>query len=285
MRLLTLLLFLLAAAGAQGFGAKGHRVTGALAERHLTPEARAAVEEILDGGSLAEASTWADEMRGAPDNETFWGYDHAASWHFVNVGPGLDYAASEKSPAGDAYAALLSFIAILEGRSPPPGPVRDGLAFYFGNLDSPANAARLKAFALRFLVHLAGDLHQPLHVGYAEDQGGNQVRLRWFGESSNLHRVWDSQLLDTLGLGERALVRRLTARAADLPAAELDTLLSPEPAAWLDEGLTLRDRVYTREVRDGVLGERYAEAFAPLLEEQLLKSGLRLAALLNALFP
>ncbi len=159
---------------ALGWGAKGHRVIGVLAEEHLTAAARAAVNEILDGEDLATVSTWADDMRSSPDNREFWS-DYSAVWHYVNVAPGVSYADSEKNPRGDAYVAVATFIAILRDEAVPAGPVREGLEFYFGDL--AARKTDVRRFALKFLVHILEDLQQPVHSGYADDRGGNDVRL------------------------------------------------------------------------------------------------------------
>ena len=255
-----LILLSLAASPAFGFGGQGHRVIGALAEAQLSAAARSAVHELIGGQSLAEASTWADAMRETPDDPVFWGYDHAANWHFVNIPEGQDYARSRKHPAGDAFAALLAFSAVLEGGPLPRGAIGDAVRRY---LDG-ASREQIEAFALRFLIHLVGDLHQPLHVGYEEDRGGNAIALRWFGRPTNLHRVWDSQLLAQAGRGDRAWLARLNALDLSLPEAR-------------------RREIYAVE-RGTDLGQAYVDTWSPLLERQLLVAGLRLAALLERLF-
>lgn len=269
---------------ALAFGPQGHRVTALLAQEHLTPAAASAVRAILDGESLVQAATWADEMRGDPDHPSFWGYEHSANWHFINIPPGRSYRASPKHPRGDAYSALLAFITVLRGDPLPAGPIRESLGLYLGDLREPAAQARLRAFALRFLVHLAADLHQPLHLGYEEDRGGNDVQVRWFGRPSNLHRVWDSQLLGAARRSDTQWLRRLEERAQSLGKAVRREIARAPPEAWLSEGLVLREEVYAVERFDRNFRRAYARAYAPLLERQLLKAGLRLAALLNAIF-
>lgn len=278
------LLGLVASCAALGFGPQGHRVTALLAQEHLTPAAAAAVRIILDGRTLAEVSAWADEMRGKPDHPSFWGYEHSANWHFLNIPPGGNYASSPKHPRGDAYAALLAFIAVLENRPVPAGPIRESLTLYLGDLEHPAVRPRLRAFALRFLVHLVADLHQPMHVGYEEDRGGNDIDVSWFGEASNLHRVWDSQLLAAAGRNDRGWLRSLQGQAEALGEARRRETAGAPPGAWIAEGLVLRREVYDVERFDGDFDRDYVEAFAPVMERQLLKAGLRMAALLNSIF-
>src|SRR5687767_12727097 len=154
--------------GVYAWGTKAHVVIGMLAEERLTPATRAAVEELLAGDEFASATIWADEMRGAQDKPEFW-TRYAANWHYVNIDKGGDYSSSQKNPRGDAYAALQTFAAILLDDPVPPGPVREGLEFYFGSL--AAQPAEVKRFALKFALHILGDLQQPLHSGYADDRG------------------------------------------------------------------------------------------------------------------
>jgi hypothetical protein len=270
-----------ASSSAYAWGAKGHRVIGALAEQRLTPAARARVTAILEGEDLATVSTWADEMRSSGDKPGFW-TDYAANWHYVNVAPGADYASSVKNPRGDAYAALETFVAILLDQPVPEGPVREGLVLYFGELDT--HAADVKRFALKFLVHIVGDLQQPLHSGYADDRGGNEARVTWFGAPSNLHAVWDTRLVEQTGLAYPELARRLGGRIARTPASDIRLWESAAPIAWIAEAQDTLQRIYERHATQTELDSRYAAAFVPTVELQLLKGGLRTAHVLNSLF-
>lgn len=283
-KLLAILLALLVSGQACAWGAAGHRVTGALAYDLLAPGAKRAVDHLLQGQSLEDAATWADDMRSNRDNADFWGYDHAATWHFINVAPGESYAQSTKSPAGDAYQALAAFRAILELKPVPPGPVRDGLVLYFGNLDDPRNSAALQVFALRFLVHLVGDLHQPLHVAYAHDRGGNDFSLAWENRPANLHGLWDTRLVNALAGNDGALQRQLQRRLDTLSARDRDALAAAPPIQWLAETAELRDRVYRETRTGGNYGADYAEHFREAVELQLLAAALRLAGILNGLY-
>ncbi|MDT8397412.1 MAG: S1/P1 nuclease [Pseudomonadales bacterium] len=282
--LLLACLLSLASTHALAFGAKGHRVSATIAQTRLSAKTQAAVSELLDGGSLASAATWADDMRARPDNQEFWGYRYAANWHFVNIPEHQDYAGSPKNPAGDAYAALLSFIAILRGETIPPGPVREGLAFYFGDLDSQDRDRALKQFALKFLIHLVGDLHQPLHAGFEQDQGGNLIKVRWFNTGTNLHAVWDTRLVEFPGLSVTEMSQHLMARFALKTPADIAAIAQAKPEAWLSEALRLRPRVYAVERFDSHFDAAYTTEFVPVIEEQLLRAGLRLAALLDLIY-
>ena len=281
---LMLLVSLLLSGQCLAFGAKGHRVVGDIAGHYLTDSARLALQPLLDDASLAGISTWADEMRSATDNPQFWGYDYSANWHFVNIPAGQHYHNTPPHPRGDAYAALLACIAILRHQDIQEGPVREGLIFYFGDIDNDARRPHLERFALRFLVHLVGDLHQPLHVGYEEDRGGNSVNVRWLGQNSNLHRVWDTQLVEHAGLSVEAYSRRLRRQIDSFAATERQALGTMLPSVWMEESRQLLDTVYTVQNRpEGYTGD-YAAELQPVIDHQLLKAGLRLAYLLNIIF-
>lgn len=269
---------------ALAFGPKGHRTTAFIAEQFLTPTAADAIAELLDGQSLAYASTWADEMRSSRDNPEFWSSAYTGSWHYVNIPDGEHYGDSSPSDRGDAYVALQSFIAILKDEPVPSGHVREGLELYFGDLNAPENKQDVQTFALRFLIHIIGDLHQPLHVGLQEDLGGNQINVRWFGERYNLHQVWDTQLVEYQGLSYTELSDKLLEGMEDWSETRRNAVASTPSLQWLKEGLELRESAYDTRRFDNDFGYDYAFEFVPLIEEQMLKAGLRMAVQLNAIF-
>lgn len=280
-RLLFLVLTLGFGSPAYAWGAKGHRVIGALAGEHLTAAAQAAINELLEGDDLATAATWADEMRSAQDNPAFWS-NYSANWHYVNIAPGVDYINSDKNPRGDAYMALETFSAILRDEPVPAGPVRDGLEFYFGSADMQQVA--VKRFALKFLIHILGDLQQPLHSGYAVDRGGNDVDVFWFGQSSNLHTLWDTQLIEQQDLSYTELARLLDTRISRMPASEIRSLESAPPLDWIGEAQGRLEQIYARHADSTQLGYNYAAEFTPTVNAQLVKGGLRTAYILNSIF-
>jgi hypothetical protein len=253
---------------AYAWGAKGHRVIAGIAEARLTDAARAAITTLLEDEDLAGASTWADAMRAARDNPEFWS-DYAANWHFVNIAPGEDYASSQKNPRGDAYAALQTFVAILVDEPVPAGPVRDGLELYFGKLDT--RNIEVRRFALKFLVHILGDLQQPLHSGYASDRGGNSVALSWFGTATNLHSVWDTRLVEYADMSEQQLVRRFSNRIGRTPASDVHYMESAAPLAWIEESRSMLERIYAQHAESTELGRRYTARFVPTVDTQLVK--------------
>lgn len=137
-----------------------------------------------------------------------------------------------------------------------------------------------KQAALRFIVHLVGDLHQPLHAGNGADRGGNDRRVTFFGRSTNLHSVWDSGLIDETQLSFSEMAAWLNARTT---RAEVKAWSETDPRVWIAESTALRDRIYP-PVGDNSLSYRYVYDNEPRLEQRLEQGGVRLAAYLNTLF-
>jgi hypothetical protein len=249
---------LLAAAGpVLAWSQTGHRVTGDVADAHLAPKARAAVKEILGTESLAEASNWADYMRAAPD--PFW-QKESSPWHYVTIPVGKTYSQVGAPPEGDAITALAKFAAVLKDRQAPM-------------------AERQKA--LRFIVHIIGDLSQPLHVGRGgalADRGGNDIKVSWFGRPTNLHSVWDFDLVENERLSYSEWTAWLLAAATP---AQLRDWSSPDPQQWLADSVAVRETIYPANPD---LGYTYVFENRERVRQQLTKGGLRLAAYLNRLF-
>ena len=253
-KFLILVLGLVASAQAHGWGATGHRVAAQIADGYLTPEARIAVEEILGPETLAEASTWADFMRADP--REFW-QETAGPWHYVTVPPGKTYEDVGAPEQGDAATALQKFSNMLR---------------------APETSSEDRALALRFIVHIIGDLHQPLHVGNGTDRGGNDFRITYFGEPSNLHRLWDSQLIDSKQLSYTELTAWLNAK---IGPDEFRAWNTPDPLVWIAESAEIRDRIYPE---DSEIRWSYGYTWTDTLYSRLQKAGVRTAAYLNRLF-
>lgn len=234
------------------WGPVGHRTVGEIAQRHLTPKALAAVEALIAPETLADASTWADEIRYLPE------WKRAEPWHFISIDDGETLACAVRSPDGDVLAAMERMERTLK--------------------DGAATTAQ-KSEALKFLVHLVGDVHQPLHVGRRADEGGNKVAVVFNGQLTDLHWVWDALILRDQGYSYSEL-----ARALDHPApADVIAWQRSSFADWIGESLALRAQVY-RIPEDGKLNYLYAFERWPIVKRRLLQAGVRLAGRLNAIF-
>ncbi|MFT4632327.1 MAG: hypothetical protein ACI8PP_000363 [Candidatus Pseudothioglobus sp.] len=234
-----------------GWGATGHRVTGDIAERYMAPQTQARVNVLLGTQDLAQASTYADDMRSSPD--LFW-QKTASPWHYVTVPAGKRYSDVGAPPQGDAMQALTQFAATL----------RDA--------DASLDEQRL---ALKFAIHLIGDLHQPLHVGNGTDRGGNNVKLQWFGEPSNLHRVWDTDIIASTDLSYTELSRSLD---RGITPSLREQWREPNPLVWIAESAALLPGVYPAGKN---LGYDYRYTHLPTLERRLSQAGVRIAAWLD----
>ncbi|MDT7934554.1 MAG: S1/P1 nuclease [Sphingomonadaceae bacterium] len=246
---------LLSPHAAHAWGQEGHRVIGTIADKYLTPSARAGVMRILPAGeSIAEASTWPDFMRSDPS--AFWQKD-ASPFHYVTVPPGKTYAEVGAPPEGDAVTALKHFAAT----------VRDPRA-------KPAD----KALALRFIIHIVGDLHQPFHAGNGSDKGGNDVKIRFNGRETNLHALWDSGLVEDEGL---SFSEKAAWLGAKLTPDELTQWDVADPLVWIGESAALRDGLYPEGEQ---VGFAYVYRHRATVDRRLAQGGVRLAAYLNWLF-
>lgn len=239
------------------WGMLGHRIVGQIADSYLSSKARKGVKAVLGTESLAMASNWADFIK----SDT--AYKHIDSWHYVNIPAGLDQQGVFNFLSGNVEANVYSKV---------PEMV--------ATLKNKQSTAEQKRMAMRLLIHFVGDLNQPMHTARKEDLGGNKVYVTWFGERSNLHRVWDSDLIEYQQLSYSEY-----AQAINHPTKDQIT-------AW--RGLSLQDfvygsyqacnSIYSKTALNDKLGYRYNYDFADLLNEQLLKGGVCLANILNDIY-
>lgn len=235
------------------WGQIGHRATGWIAQDLLSPQARQAVQRVLDGNSLAEVSTWMDEVRSDRS------FDFMGPWHYVTIPPGQTYETAEKAEGGDVLWALDKVVSELKA----------------GGLSPEQEAINLKV-----LVHLIGDLHQPLHVGNGTDRGGNDVRLEWFGERSNLHRVWDSEMINSKQLSFTELADFIN---DGLDETVIEEWQSTHWYDWAMESQSLLDQVYELP-ENGRLSYEYMFKNFDAVQLRLLQAGVRMAGVINDIY-
>ena len=234
-----------------GWGATGHRAMGLITERYLTPSAKKKLQKILKGQSVAMASTWMDDIR---SDST---YDYTADWHWVTIENGKTYAESPKNPNGDVIMTLERIIADLKGKKV---------------------TGKQEVEHIKMLIHLIGDVHQPLHVGCCDDAGGNRVRVKWFRDDSNLHRVWDSEMIDYTKLSYTEL-----ANSIPVPAkTEVSLWQKSSVQEWAKESMAMRKQVYA--TGDGNLGYKYAYKNLDSVKHRIMLAGIRLAGILNSIY-
>lgn len=236
-----------------GWGQNGHRVVGQLAEWHMNKKAQRKINAILRHESLPMISTWMDEIRS--DSQ----YDYATTWHYLTVEDGKDFDPTIQEKEGDAYSQILIIIA---------------------ELKQGALSARQELEHLKMLVHLVGDLHQPLHVGRGDDRGGNDVEVSYFNQKTNLHSVWDTRMIEGQNLSYTELAHHLNKRAEK---ATVRSLQSADLKDWLTEAQSYRIQVYDIP-EDKKLSYEYNFRNYPIIEDRLLAAGIRLAGILNEIY-
>lgn len=252
MRRLLFAIGFLAGGPALAWGPVGHRTVGEIAEHHLTRRARVEVSKLIAPLTLADVSTWADEIRYLPE------WKQADPWHYISVDDDETLATTARSSKGDVLEAMERMERTLRDRGATPIQ---------------------RAEALKFLVHFVGDVHQPLHVGRRDDAGANKVEVVFNGRPIDLHWVWDALIINDQGYSYSEL-----ARALDHPsAADLRAWQSTSYADWVNESKELRPLVYQLP-ETMKINYLYAYERWPVIQKRLLQAGVRLAGKLNAIF-
>lgn len=235
------------------WGRNGHRTTGEIAEAHLTAKAKRGIDKLLNGASLALVSTYADEIKSDTSYRKF------SPWHYVNFPFDKTYQTHPKSDKGDIIVAINTCISVLKNKS---------------------STKSEKVFYLKMLVHLIGDMHQPLHIGLSEDRGGNDFQVQWFDEGTNLHAVWDTKLIDSYKMSYTELAKN----RSKLSKAQLDYIRSGTVIDWMNESRELCKNIYSTTKVGDELSYRYMYAYMDIVRSQLQKGGIRLAVVLNEIF-
>jgi nuclease S1 len=240
------------ASPAYPWGSKGHEIIAGIAETQLTDTARKRIKELLpQGTTLPEASTWPDKAgRQIPDMDPY---------HYINF--------SRDANTYDQQRDCKLRNCVVEA-----------IAWYVQVLKSPDAPRNEKRIALRFIAHLVGDIHQPLHAGFAEDRGGNSVDVRFNGRKENLHSLWDTALVEL----EQGTPAEIAGRIqAGLTSDDVKQWQQGTAAKWALESLAIvRAQVY-RLPASGEINASYAEAARAVIRNRLAQAGLRLAWLLN----
>jgi S1/P1 Nuclease len=272
---------LLASAPADAWGDLGHEVTALIAYRHLTPQARSALDKLLAGDAdtltlpdFASRATWADKYRTA--------HRETAAWHFVNIE--IDHPEVERA----CYGFPRLSAAIVASQGPPQDCVVNKIDEFAAELASPATAPTERLLALKFLIHLVADLHQPLHAADHDDRGGNCIGLSASSgqRDTNLHAYWDVGLVEALGKSAEQIADKLDAGITIDKAKAWNAGTS---RSWAMESFEIARRdAYALPSQPtcrthGVvtLSATYAAEAQKDASAQLRKAAIRLAGLLN----
>lgn len=235
------------------WGQTGHRVVGKIADTYLKGSTKRKIKILLNSESLAFVSTFADEIKS--DRR----YDKFKAWHYVNMPFDTNYENSKKNSEGSLVTGIDFCITTIKDKNA-------------SNDD--------KAFYLRLLIHLIGDLHQPMHIGREEDRGGNDIKLQWKYKDSNLHRVWDTQIIDSYGMS----YSELAANSPALSKTQVNTIKKGSVVDWVNETHQLTKKIYASVEAGDNLRYRYSYDYLKTVRSQLQIGGIRLAKVLNDLF-
>ncbi len=251
---LTVIFAITCIQNASAWGQKGHDVTAYIAEQHLTPKTRAIVDSLLDGRSMVYWANWLDNASHTPE------YAYTKTWHYKNVDEGVRYEEAPANPSGDAVTAIKSRMEILQ--------------------DPHASLAD-RQLALKILIHVVGDLHQPMHMGHATDLGGNRIKVKYFGRDANLHGIWDTNIPESAHKWsftewQMMLEREPEAKNPDIIKGSIDD--------WAKETIEITSVVYDETPEGSNLSYNEVARWTPTIEQQFLRGGMRLAHLLNNMF-
>lgn len=234
---------------AYGWGQKGHDVTAAIAERHLSDKAKVMVDSLFDGKSMVYWANWLDNASHTPE------YAYSKTWHYKNIDEGVAYEDMPLNENGDVVRAI---------------------AMQMDMITNPEVCKDEKTLALKILVHLVGDLHQPMHMGHLSDLGGNTVKVKFFNRDTNLHSVWDESLPEAAHKWSYSeWAEQLDRNARITENISLDD--------WGKETLALATEIYRQMPAGTKISYNEIASAAPVIEQQLLAGGLRLALILNTI--
>jgi S1/P1 Nuclease. len=250
-----ILLLHLANLPALPWGDDGHRLIARIAEAHLSPKARAEISKILGpGASMASVASWADDVRASRR--------HTAVWHYINI------------PIDAPRSEVMKYC-------PPGGCVVEKVRELAEGLKQNRFTGVERQEALKFLIHLVGDLHQPLHCGDKQDRGGNSLKIIYFGKTSNLHAIWDTDILQRMMDREEEFARQLN---DDISASQRKRWAQGSIEDWAWEAKDLSRRVAYGNLpakRPFRLSEDYQRRAERVVRLQLSRAGIRLARILN----
>lgn len=253
-RITCLMAALMAVCQVFAWGQKGHDVVAYIAENHLTPEAAQKVAEVLGGRSLVYYANWMDNASHTP------AYAYTKTWHYFNVDDNETIASQPRNPKGDILTAIDGIVERIKK----------------GKLDKKEEFDQL-----RMLIHMLGDLHCPMHAGRSTDYGGNRVKVLFFNRETNLHSVWDSSLVESAHSWSYSEWQFQIDRVSDEFAKRVQ---EGTTEGWFAQTLNIARKVYENTPEGTKISYDYIAAMAPIIEQQLLFGGLRLAGILNDLY-
>lgn len=257
------LLFSLSVPRSWAWGREGHRLTALVAEAYLTDDAKTQIKELLGNESLADVAPWADSYRAS--------HPETGPWHFVDIPKDQDkFDRTRDCPVPST-----------DSKSPWRDCVTDRILYFEGRLGDETLSKADRAEALKFLVHLIGDVHQPLHA-IGDARGGNGVSVNFLGSSQcgnykcNLHGVWDDEMIEHRGLNETKYTETLLQEIKD---NHWERMAGGEPTTWAN--VSHHYAVQAFAPNGALITHEYYEEESKVVDAELALGGLRLAHVLN----
>lgn len=241
-----LLLYLFLYNNLFAWGREGHIIIAEMAYQMLSKSSKEKLISYLGTTSLDEASVWMDEQRG--NNK----YNYLTTTHYINIEKGGKMDPFQKN---NIYTELNEVINDLES-----------------NKTISPNDIKID---LMILIHLVGDIHQPLHDGYANDKGGNKINVSLIGTSTNLHSAWDGGIINK----ENITTQIILPLYSKLSTTEINQIKTVDIKGWIMDSRKPLDFIYS--FSNGNLDEQYCQKATPIIENQILKAGIRLSVLLE----
>jgi len=234
---------------AWAWGARGHGLVAEVAFSLLDSATKERVHKYFSDMTIEQAANWMDNIRS--DHK----YDYMKTWHYADAEKGEPYTPAKD---GDAVAEIKVCLEALK------------------NKDKMSDENIRKNILI--LMHLVGDLHQPLHVGYGSDKGGNSVQVMYNDRGGNLHHMWDTEIIETEHISLNDCMKRLK----NFDKEELDMLSVINIDNWMKQPRSQLNNVYS--FKDGTLDEAYVKKNKVIIEDEIAIAGLRLAAILKSTF-
>jgi S1/P1 Nuclease len=254
MKKIALILSIIASSTALPFhsfawGKEGHNIVGDIAFSYLDNKTKKEVRKYLGALSAGEAANWMDEMR---SNHK---YDYMKTWHYVNIEKGKQYTPTKED---NIVNALNKAISALEHKDQL---TEDQIRMH-----------------LLVIFHLVGDFHQPLHTGYGDDRGGNSIEVTFMNRSSNLHRVWDSEIIEKEHISASDCMKL----DKNFSKEQMEQFKTIKVESWIQQPRALLNNVYAFDNKN--IDEKYVGKNKAVVEQQLLIAGIRLSAVLEHIF-
>ena len=246
------------------WGPTGHDVVAAIAEKHLTRKTQKEINKLLQGKSIVYYSSWMDNIQNSP----YWeqSYKKTKTWHYANVDKGHTYQTMPKNESGDVVSALKT--------------LTDSMKNHYSELTDS-----MKVDYLKMIVHMVGDLHCPMHAGRLSDRGGNQTKVKWFGQNTSLHSVWDSKIVES---SRRWSYSEWVEQIDRTTSSYRQSIVKGSYEDWFSETVNHSQSIYSYIEKlnkdNPSLSYQFVYDFFPVVEEQLLNGGHRLAYILNSIF-